>query len=94
MAYFLANSSQFVTLLGISSPATIFHAAPWKALLYLFKLPISPAICFPCFLISSGVDSLKFESVLKFILFLNSFLSLASMLKFRMKSFSASIETL
>ena len=60
----------------------------------MFKLPIRPAIYSSCFLISLGVDSLKFESVLKFIFFLNYFLSLASMWEFRMKSFSASKEVL
>ena len=96
MPYFLANSSgsQFIILPGISAPATMLRAVPQKGLPYLFKLPTSPAICSSCFLIFPGVDSLWFEAVLKFILFFNSFLSLPSIWKFRMKSFSASTEVL
>ena len=45
----------------------------------MFKLPVSLAFCSSYFLILPGVDSSKFESVLKFFLFLFSFLSLASM---------------
>ena len=39
--YFLADSSAFIILPGISEPTVIFCATPWKG---LFKLPISPAI--------------------------------------------------
>ena len=46
------------------------------------------------FLISLGVDSLWFESVLKLNLFFNSFLGLAIIWEFRIKLFSVSIEVL
>ena len=94
MPYFLAYSSPFAILLSISTSDVMFRVAPWKGLTWLIKLPISSAICSLCSLISRSVDSLWFESVFKFIFFFNSFLSLASTWKFRMKSLSALIEAL
>ena len=79
--YFLADSSAFIILLGISEPAAMFCATPWKG---SFKFPISPAICPSCLLISPAVDSLWLQLVFKFILFSTSFLSLASIWEFRM----------
>ena len=62
VACFLADSSSFIILPGISAPATMFCATPWKG---SFKLPTSPAVCSSCLLIFPGVDSLWFESVFK-----------------------------
>ena len=92
--YFLADSSPFIILPGISAPAAMYHATPWNGSPWSCKLPISPAICCLSLLVSQGVDSLWVESVFKLILFSNSFLRLASIGEFRMKSFSASIEVL
>ena len=39
VAYFLADSSPFIILPGISAPVVIFHATARKELPYLFKLP-------------------------------------------------------
>ena len=60
MGYFLADSSPFIILPGISAPAVMFCAAPWKG---SFKFPINLAVCSLCLLIFPGVDYLRFESV-------------------------------
>ena len=55
-------------------------------------LLVSPATCSLRVLISPHIGSSEFELVLKFLLTFSSLTCLASVWKFRMKSFSASAE--